>query len=91
MKISKIKVSKYDSVQINVRTRSGHLTRLVWFWSAGTGFRRNDSFMVTLPKRYHDELKKLASGKKFQKRLRNAVRQAAGECAFMRRLEGVDL
>lgn len=91
MKISKVKVVKYDLIQINVRTSTGHLTRLVWFWSAGTGFVRNDAVAVTLPKRYHVELRKLVSGKTFQKRLRNAVRQSAGELTFMRRLEGKNL
>lgn len=91
MKITKVKIDMYERVQMNVRTQSGHLTRLYWFWSAGVGFRRNDMFIVTLPKRYHKDFAAFISGKRFKKRLTNAVRQAAGHNTFMRKLEGLDL
>lgn len=91
MKITRIKINLYHDIQINVRTTSGHLTRLYWFWSAGNGFRRNDAFAVSLPRRYHKDLAQFMQGKRFQKRLTNAVRQAAGAHDFMRRLEGIQL
>lgn len=81
----------YERVQMNVRTQSGHLTRLVWFWSPGRGFIRNTLCAVTLPRRYHKDLTAFIGGKRFQKRLTNAVRQAAGHHTFMRKLEGLDL
>lgn len=91
MRISKIKIDLYNKVQVNVRTTSGHLTRLYWFWVPVDGFTRNDMFMITLPKRYHKDLAAFISGKRFQRRLTNAVRQAAGYNTFQRKLEGVQL
>ena len=91
MKITKVKIDMYERVQMNVRTQSGHLTRLVWFWSPGRGFIRNTIYVVTLPRRYHKDLSAFISGKRFQRRLTNAVRQAAGLNTFMRKLEGQDL
>ena len=91
MRVTKVKIDLYDRIQVNVRTQSGHLTRLVWFWSPGCGFIRNTLYAVTLPRRYHKDLNAFLGGKRFQKRLTNAVKQAAGHNAFMRRLEGTHL
>ena len=92
MKITKVKIDLYNRVQINVRTQSGHFTRLVWSWCGNPeGFSRNTIRAVTLPKRYHKDLSAFISGKRFQKRLTNAVRQAAGYNTFMRKLEGIHL
>ena len=91
MKITKVKIDLYNRVQINVRTQSGHFTRLVWSWAGNPEGFSAEKKVVTLPKRYHKDLAAFISGKRFQRRLTNAVRQAAGLNTFMRKLEGQDL